>query len=162
MTESVYDGAQTAGDILIGYRHYLRDEMVNLTDSEIEDLIKKLKECADNSHGPRRHEEINGSIVIKEKTQEKKHPFLSLPCWSKSSLVSMLDDLEDRLEDFTDERLTSLQYELDMFREDFDDFLTPEQVEWFDRMYDIVSHELDARWMLKKLEERHIVRIERS
>lgn len=64
MTESVYDGAQTAGDILVGYRSYLRTEMVNLTDKEIEDLIKKLKECADNSHGPRRHEEIKGLIDI--------------------------------------------------------------------------------------------------
>lgn len=64
MTESVYDGAQTAGDILVGYRHYLRDEMVNLTDKEIEDLIKKLKKCADNSHGPRRHEEVKGLIDI--------------------------------------------------------------------------------------------------
>lgn len=64
MTTSVYDGAQTAADILIGYRSYLRTEMVNLTDKEIEDLIKKLKECADNSHGPRRHEEIKGLIDI--------------------------------------------------------------------------------------------------
>lgn len=64
MTESVYDGAQTASDILIGYRSYLRTEIVNLTDKEIEDLIKKLKECADNSHGPRRHEEIKGFIDI--------------------------------------------------------------------------------------------------
>lgn len=64
MTESVYDGAQTAGDILVGYHHYLRDEMVNLTDNEIEELIKKLKDCADNSHGPRRHEEIKGLIDI--------------------------------------------------------------------------------------------------
>ena len=64
MTTSVYDGAQTAADILIRYRSYLRTEMVNLTDKEIEDLIKKLKECADNSHGPRRHEEIKGLIDI--------------------------------------------------------------------------------------------------
>ena len=64
MTESVYDGAQTASDILIGYRSYLRTEIVNLTDKEIEGLIKKLKECADNSHGPRRHEEIKGLIDI--------------------------------------------------------------------------------------------------
>lgn len=49
--------------------------------------------------------------------------------------------------------MTALQYELDMFREDFDDFLTPEQVEWFDRLYDIVASEL---------EERRIVKIERS
>jgi hypothetical protein len=64
MTASVHDGAQTAGDILYGYRSYLRAEMVNLTDKEIEDLIKKLKKCADNSQGPRRHEEVKGLIDI--------------------------------------------------------------------------------------------------
>lgn len=64
MTESVYDGAQTAADILYGYRSYLRAEMVNLTNEEIEELIKKLKDCSDNSHGPRMHEEIKGLIDI--------------------------------------------------------------------------------------------------
>ena len=64
MTESVYDEAQTAADILYGYRSYLRTEMVNLTDKEIEDLIKKLEKCADNSHGPRRHEEVQSLIDI--------------------------------------------------------------------------------------------------
>lgn len=64
MAESVYDGAQTASDILYGYRSYLRAEMVNLSDKEIEDLIKKLKKCASNSHGPRRHEEVKGLIDI--------------------------------------------------------------------------------------------------
>lgn len=64
MTESVYDGAQTAADILVGYRSYLRTELVNLTDKEIEDLIKNLKKCANNGHGPRRHEEVEGLIDI--------------------------------------------------------------------------------------------------
>lgn len=64
MTESVYDGAQTASDILYGYRSYLRAEMINLTDEEIEDRIKKLEKCANNSHGPRRHEEVKGLIGI--------------------------------------------------------------------------------------------------
>jgi len=52
MTESVYDRAQTAADILYGYRE------------EIKNLIKKLEKCADNSHGPRRHEEVRGLIDI--------------------------------------------------------------------------------------------------
>lgn len=104
----------------------------------------------------------DGGIVIKEKTKPKNYPFLSAPCWSKPGMIFMLDDLEGRLEDFDDVSLTSLQYELDMFREDFDDFLTPEQIEWSNRLYDIVESELDARWLLKKLEERHIVRIERG
>lgn len=104
----------------------------------------------------------DNSIIIKEKTKEELYPSLTVLYRSKSGMVFMLDDLEDQLQDVNDEELTSLQYELDMFREDFDDFLTPEQVEWFDRLYDIVASELDARWLLKKLEERHIVRIERG
>lgn len=64
MIESVYDGTQTAADILIGYRSYLRTELVNLTDKEIEDLIKKLKKCANNGHGPGRHDEVKGLIDI--------------------------------------------------------------------------------------------------
>ena len=104
----------------------------------------------------------NNSIIIKEKTKEDLSPSLAVLYRSKPGIVFMLDDLEDQLADFNDERLTSLQYELDMFREDFDYLLTPEQVDWFDRMYDAVSAELDARWLLKKLDERHIVRIERS
>lgn len=104
----------------------------------------------------------DGSIVIKEKPKPEKYPFLRVTYRGKSGIAFMFDELEDQLAEFDDEELTSLQYELDMFREDFDDFLTPEQVDWFDRMYDAVSAELDARWLLKKLAERHIVRIERS
>lgn len=104
----------------------------------------------------------DGSIVIKEKPKAGWYPFLKVIYRSKSGAILMLDSLEDQLKDFDEEGLTALQYELDMFREDFDDFLTPEQVEWFDRLYDVVASELDARWLLKKLEERRIVRIERG
>lgn len=64
MTESVCDGAQTAGDILIGYTHYLRDEILNLSDEEIKDIIKKLPKCVDNSRGPRQHDEVQRLIEI--------------------------------------------------------------------------------------------------
>lgn len=103
----------------------------------------------------------DNSIVISEK-KTLVQSFLKVTYHGRAGVEEVLNGLEKILESFTDEKLTSLQYELDMFREDFDDFLTPEQVDWFDRLYDIVSYELDARWLLKKLEERHIVRIERS
>ena len=64
MTESVYDGAQTAADILISYTHYLRDEILNLSDGEIKDLIKKLQKCVDNSRGPGQHDEVQRLIGI--------------------------------------------------------------------------------------------------
>lgn len=104
----------------------------------------------------------DGSIVIKEKSEPEQYPFLKVIYRSKSGVVLMLDSLEEQLKDFDEKKLTTLQYDLDMFREDFDDFLTTEQVEWFNRMYDIVASELDARWLLKKLEEYNIVRIERD
>lgn len=97
-----------------------------------------------------------------EEPKPKEDAFLKVIYRSKSGAVLMLDSLEDQLKDFDEKGLTSLQYELDMFREDFDDFLTPEQVEWFNQLYDIVASELDARWLLKKLEERRIVRIEKG
>ena len=104
----------------------------------------------------------DGSIVIKERAKAVEQPFLTAAYQGKLGIALILDDLEDQINALDDDELTSLQYELDMFREDFDDLLTPEQVDWFDSMYDTVSYELDARWLLKKLEERHIVRIKRS
>lgn len=80
----------------------------------------------------------------------------------EKDVEEVLNGLERVLESFDEKKLTTLQYELDMFREDFDDFLTPEQVEWFNQLYDSVASELDARWLLKKLEERRIIKIERG
>lgn len=103
----------------------------------------------------------DSSIVISEK-KTLLQKFLKVTCRGRAGVKEVLDGLEEILESFDEKKLATLQYELDMFREDFDDFLTPEQVEWFDRLYDIVSSELDARWLLKKLEEYNIVKIERG
>ena len=64
MTTSVYDGAQTAADILIGYTSYLRDEMVNLTDDEIEELIKKLELCDRSSYAPYHRQTVQNLLDI--------------------------------------------------------------------------------------------------
>lgn len=106
--------------------------------------------------------ELNDNRIVISEKKTLAQSFLKVTCRGRAGVEEFLNGMERILESFTEEKLTALQYELDMFREDFDDFLTPEQVDWFDRMYDTVSAELDARWLLKKLEERHIVRIERS
>ena len=103
----------------------------------------------------------DGKIVISER-KTLVESFLRVVHPGKAGLENLLDSLDYDLELLDEKKLTALQYELDMFREDFDDFLTPEQVEWFDRLYDAVASELDARWLLKRLEERYIVKIERS
>lgn len=124
--------------------------------------VKEPYAIYDKSEYEYRYKLGSDTIVIEEKSEPEQYTFLKVLYRSKSGATMMLDSLEEQLEDFDEEGLSALQYELDMFREDFDDSLTPEQVEWFNRMYDIVASELDARWLLKKLEERHIVMIERS
>lgn len=103
----------------------------------------------------------DNSIVISEK-KTLLQKFLKVTYRGRAGVEEVLNGLEEILEGFDEKKLTTLQYELDMFREDFDDFLTPEQLEWFNELYDAVSSELDARWLLKKLEEYNIVKIERS
>ncbi len=103
----------------------------------------------------------DNSIVINEK-KTLLQKFLKVTYRGRAGVEEVLGSLEEILESFDEKKLTTLQYELDMFREDFDDFLTPEQVEWFNQLYDIVASELDARWLLKKLEEYNIVKIERG
>lgn len=103
----------------------------------------------------------DGKIVISEK-KTLLQKFLKVTYQGRAGVEEVLNGLEKVLESFDEKKLTTLQYELDMFREDFDDFLTPEQVEWFNQLYDIVASELDARWLLKKLEEYNIVKIERD
>ena len=123
--------------------------------------VKEPYAIYDKSEYEYRYKLGSDTIVI-EKKKTLVESFLKVTCRGKAGVEEVLNGLEKILESFTEEKLKSLQYELDMFREDFDDFLTPEQVEWFDRLYDIVASELDARWLLKKLEERRIVKIEGS
>lgn len=124
--------------------------------------VKEPYAIYDKSKYEYRYKLGSDTIVIEEKSEPEQHPFLKVFRQGKCGVISLLGGLEKRLEGFDEESLTALQYELDMFREDFDDFLTPEQVEWFNEMYDVVSSEIDARWLLKKLEERRIVKIESS
>lgn len=124
--------------------------------------VKEPYAIYDKSKYEYRYKLGSDTIVIEEKSEPETYRFLKVTYPGRAGVEEVLNGLEKILESFTDEKLTDLQYELDMFREDFDDFLTPEQVEWFNQLYDIVSSELDARWLLKKLEERRIVKIERS
>lgn len=54
MITPIYDGAQSAGEVLINYSQNLRDTVETLTDDEINGLIEKLQTCADNSQGDNR------------------------------------------------------------------------------------------------------------
>ena len=124
--------------------------------------VKEPYAIYDKSEYEYRYKLGSDTIVIEEKPKPEQNPFLKVVYRSKSGAVLMLDSLEEQLKDFDEKKLTTLQYELDMFRENFDYLLTPAQGEGFNRMYDIGSTGIDARWLLKKLEEYNIVKIERG
>ena len=64
MLSSVYDGGQTANDILVGYTGYLRDEVANLKDDEIKELIDKLKCCDCSRYGHYRRQTVQNLLDI--------------------------------------------------------------------------------------------------
>ena len=64
MLSSVYDGGQTANDILVGYTGYLRDEVANLKDDEIKELIDKLECCDHSSYGHYRRQTVQNLLDI--------------------------------------------------------------------------------------------------
>ena len=94
MTTSVYDGAQTAADILIGYNRYLRDEILNMTEDEIHELIKKLETCADSTHGPNRHNAVERLIEICREELDDRD---LVRCLVEAGLVVGIDPIGGRL-----------------------------------------------------------------
>lgn len=91
MTTSVYDGGQTANDILVGYTGYLREEVVNLSDEEIEELIKKLELCADSRHGIDRRRAINSLIDICRSEQDDRD---LVRCLVEAGLIVGINSIE--------------------------------------------------------------------
>lgn len=96
MTESVYDGAQTASDILIGYTHYLRDEVWNMSDEGIEKLIEKLKECANDSHASNRRQAVQRLIEICRDELDDRD---LVRCLKSTGLIVGIDNVEVSKED---------------------------------------------------------------
>lgn len=64
MLSSVYDGGQTANDILVGYISYLREEVTNLKDGEIKELIDKLECCDRSSYGHYHRQTVQNLLDI--------------------------------------------------------------------------------------------------
>ena len=90
MTASVYDGTQTAADILIGYNRYLRDEIPNMTEDEIHELIKKLETCADSTHGLNHHAVERLIEICREELDDRD----LVRCLVEAGLVVGIDSIE--------------------------------------------------------------------
>ena len=81
---------------------------------------------------------------------------------SQVAIESFLSSLPSMIEKATDSELWSLICKVDLLQEELGDLLNPSQEDWVRRLYDILIEEWDARWLLMRLHDRGIIRLERK
>lgn len=81
---------------------------------------------------------------------------------SQVAIESFLSSLPSTIEKTTDSELWSLICKVDLFQEELGDLLNPSQEDWIKRLYDILIEEWDARWLLMRLHDHGIIRLERK
>lgn len=81
---------------------------------------------------------------------------------SQVAIESFLSSLPSTIEKTTDSELWSLICKVDLVQEELGDLLNPSQEDWIKRLYDILIEEWDARWLLMRLHDRGIIRLERK
>lgn len=81
---------------------------------------------------------------------------------SHVAIESFLSSLPSTIEKTTDSELWSLICKVDLFQEELGDLLNPSQEDWIKRLYDILIEEWDARWLLVRLHDHGIIRLERK
>lgn len=80
---------------------------------------------------------------------------------SRVAMESFLSSLPSKIEKLTDSELWSFICKVDLLREELSDLLNPSQEDWIKRLYDILIEEWDARWLLQRLNDHGIIRLER-
>lgn len=80
---------------------------------------------------------------------------------SQVAIESFLSSLPSMIEKTTDSELWSLICKVDLLQEELGDLLNPSQEDWIKRLYDILIEEWDARWLLMRLHDHGIIRLER-
>lgn len=80
---------------------------------------------------------------------------------SQVAMESFLSSLPSKIDKLTDSELWSLICKVDLLQEELGDLLNPSQEDWIKRLYDILIEEWDARWLLMRLNDHGIIRLER-
>lgn len=81
---------------------------------------------------------------------------------SQVAIESFLSSLPSMIEKTTDSELWSFICKVDLLQEEVGDLLNPSQEDWVKRLYDILIEEWDARWLLMRLHDHGIIRLERK
>lgn len=78
----------------------------------------------------------------------------------KQGLELLLENLRPETEELTDNQIKAIIDEVEVLKVAGTN--TPKQEDWLDWMLYVLRDELDARWLIRRLQERGIVRLDRS
>ena len=78
----------------------------------------------------------------------------------KQGLEGFLENLRPETEELTDNQIKAIIDEVEVLKVAGTN--TPKQEDWLDWMLYVLRDELDARWLIRRLQERGIVRLDRS
>jgi len=75
----------------------------------------------------------------------------------KPGIQTLLESLPSRVVKFSDYQLQTFLHELEFLTEESGAAITPEIENWIWLIHSIITDELDARWLIRRLQDRGIV-----
>lgn len=75
----------------------------------------------------------------------------------KPGIQTLLESLPSRVVKFSDYQLQTFLHEIEFLAEEYDTAITPEIENWLWLIRSIITDELDARWLIQRLQDRGIV-----
>lgn len=78
----------------------------------------------------------------------------------KAGITKFIEALPERSKTLTDGQLRALIYETELLAEEIGDVISPRQEGWLEWICEILLDESDARWLIRRLQDRHIVKLE--
>lgn len=75
----------------------------------------------------------------------------------KAGIQALLESLPSRVVKFSDYQLQTFLHETEFLAEEYDTTITPEIENWLWLIRSIITDELDARWLIQRLQDRGIV-----
>lgn len=75
----------------------------------------------------------------------------------KPGIQTLLESLPSRVVKFSDYQLQTFLHEVELLAEESEAAITPEIENWLWLIRSIITDELDARWLIRRLQDRGIV-----
>lgn len=78
----------------------------------------------------------------------------------KAGITQFIESLPDRCKTLTEGQLRALIFETELLAEEIGDVISPKQEDWLEWIREILLEESDARWLIRRLQDRRIVKLD--